>query len=185
MNEPTGTSVLLPCPICRHREAGLSSSNFCFDCGKLVRCDGCGVTTCLCAWQAFPRQSSAVMDVVGEMWEHAQLIDELDAHTTPNMLTRWCKRLSQSVSAPSPSAKELADELRRFAGDRDWEHHDGTPADLRGIADRLSRIADKGECESPPDRCGCGNYRTAGSGLCDDCYVRKAWATETAKQRTP
>jgi hypothetical protein len=54
-----------------------------------------------------------------------------------------------TAPTPSPAAKELADELRRFAGDRDWEHDDGTPVDLRGIADRLSRIADRGECDKP------------------------------------
>lgn len=31
----------------------------------------------------------------------------------------------------------IADELRRFAGGSTWEHEDGTPLDLRGIADRL------------------------------------------------
>lgn len=36
--------------------------------------------------------------------------------------------------------REVAERLRRLAGDGEWEHEDGTPADLRGWADELDPL---------------------------------------------
>jgi hypothetical protein len=55
----------------------------------------------------------------------------------------------EDIPAPSGDAKELAEEIRRFAGEEDWEFNDGTPVYIQGWADKVESLPQAGqqECE--------------------------------------
>lgn len=42
----------------------------------------------------------------------------------------------------APETDDIAANIRRFAGDRDWEFEDGEPADLQGWADSIEAAPD-------------------------------------------
>lgn len=68
-----------------------------------------------------------------------------------------------AVGYYAPDTEEIAANLRRFAGDRDWEFEDGEPADLRGWADSIEAAPDidgvikKLRTAAEPDHGNCGD----------------------------
>lgn len=46
-----------------------------------------------------------------------------------------------ALPRPSEAAREIAGQLRRFAGNEDWEYANGDRVDLQGIADRIESLA--------------------------------------------
>lgn len=74
----------------------------------------------------------------------------------------------------APDIDDIAANLRRFAGDRDWEFEDGEPADLQGWADSI---------EAAPDIDGVGRH-TGGGGWTVDYGLLKqiAYATESSME---
>jgi hypothetical protein len=64
----------------------------------------------LCFLRGLPIQSDAAREIAAEMREHAQMVDEHGVDTTPNMLTRWAKRVTRIAEPDVPAVVWVKDD---------------------------------------------------------------------------